>query len=771
MAESSYFNTVARGLTTSGISINTYTFSSKIDGLGVEINLTSTLPNGVPYPDSKGDIRTFRYLGVPYEAKLQSIIKAVSELGTVVTAFYVGVEATITKRAPKKEIRYMTLEPADLYEFLLKAMPQAHTIDYVPMIRTGSQFGNYGWTFYSILDRFKYYLGVSDIITNIPDFYVKSMEISGSFYDALRDFFADLKPRVFLKNNRLFIINYNYGRSDVWTNTLTIKSVHSVNINSTDVERPKYITVSGGEVPFDKALYKGPRSYTDQLIAYPILLQNPRVPDVSGNLTQQRLLNCANVFGIAYSYGTPFTFVSVEDSFELLSFDDLPDIQKNAVNALLGGRSSPDEYLFTATLRRIKEEIYVRDFFNEQGPKVYEATYEFYKDFSARKETFEAIELGNESEPQPDPPDPPAEGNIPEGDKARRVVYKVAFPIGTGTLRQFSETFYNYNYTMDVRFKSPVLSSTFLVVDPETNIYTPIITGFPSEMTTNFAYMPTEAYNASGSVSKFMPSEIKLKYLRHSPNNTPRFIRGDLMEEIEVSYGLCYALNSAPSKRFKITENELQFKFNEGNYFPIQLSDFDPTVDYKCAARFLLTEVCITEIRRTSFTRAGFNQVRKDTKVSTLQDSLGVPTTSYFSEISAGELPNSRHQWRGMDYEATNDSTPPEQEILDEAKYEVSFKNLCNIPDIHMALELVKKYLFSSPDTVTLQFKSEFPIDVGWLLKFKDDRVSISDPDNSLYGVSGTAHQFPENTRFLVTQVQSVKSPEDITLTISAERI
>jgi hypothetical protein len=749
-----------------------------LEGLGVNINLVAVLPNGSSYPDSKGDTRVFTYLGRRYTTKLQSTTKLINRDTVQVSAFYLGVEASKIRRTPKVPIKYMTLEPADMYEFIIKTMPQLHTLDYIPYLRPGSQFGNYGWTFYTVLDHFRYYLDVSEIVTNIPDFYIKALNVEDTYYSALRDFFADFKPKVYLRGDRLFIINPNGSRKvyyagasrSAWQNTLTITSVDNVNINESDIPKPQIVSVAGGEVAFDKYLYKGPRSLTEVLQMYPILLQNPRVVNIDGQLTDVRYLNSLPVYGLAYSYGEPFRFVSVEDSFELLNFDDLPEIQKNAVTAIIPAGSTPNEYIFTSTLRRVKEEIYVRNFFNEQGPKIYDATYEFYKDFSARKEQLVVVGLGEEES------EGEGEGGEESTVKTKQLVYKVSFSIGTGTLKQFTETFFNYGATTDVKFASPVLSSTIVMFDAATNTYKAVVSTFPSEMTTHFAYMPTRPYDPTGSMLMFMPAEVALRYHRHSPTNTDRYIRGDLMEEVEVKYGLAYGLSSSPGKRFKLAENELQFKMEEGFYFPLELSDFDRTLDEKCSARFLMREECLLEVKRTAYSRSGYNQINKATKVSSLMDALGVPTFTYAQETAPGQLPNSRHVFRGMEYEAIYDGTDPEQSILEEPVFKQTFKQLNSIPDINMALDLVRSSIYDKPVDVTVTFKTEMPIDVGWRVRFKNDAITVSKSDNSQYGETGgggssIAHQFPANTYFIVTQVSTNKISDDVTTTVSLEML
>jgi hypothetical protein len=215
-----------------------------------------------------GDRIPVNILGVDEIVHVVGIQQQASDTGwaTEIKGFGTGYE--LMSKAPKKTRSYLSMTTEEYDEFMWEfGGSLGKTIDYleyVPLIRTGDDFGNGAWTATAIMENIVNLLGLT-LVTNIIDYDVRQFSIQAGtpFIDGIVDLIKIYEPIIYEVEGMLFILEGLGTETAYIGGTYNPVECSVTNQEIIDAVPPEQLAVNGVLGQFFPDKYRGYAENTD----------------------------------------------------------------------------------------------------------------------------------------------------------------------------------------------------------------------------------------------------------------------------------------------------------------------------------------------------------------------------------------------------------------------------------------------------------------------------------------------------------------------------
>lgn len=648
--------------------ITAYTITQSFDRFGTVIDLTVAHEPSLSL-DNAGDNRTLNYFGDSMDCFLAA--KQVSATSSEWRARlqYITEESKVRQDSPEAPIKFMTMTAREKALFELNVGTGGFggtakdSLDYIPLIKEGDDFGRNGWRMKEILQTLSSKLtGAYGIKTNVPDFDVRELSVNSSYFNAIDTLLEPYEVRYHVSGSTIYAVSYGGTLGDLYSGFLRIKTASSISSREAAVPDPRIYRFYGGDGFFDPDRYTGKKAVSS-------ISSNSTYTMGSSVFTGGNGADPSTPF---YSYGAPFVFTTENEEEKVVSPESFPSIQEELNTLLSFSKKDTTEAQLTAQFKTVTTQVFSRSFFDEPAEKVWSYQVNYL-------DTVDGTDL----------------------------------TIGSKIVNSETYEYWDYGVTISYFYETPRLSSIYSVSE---GAYRPCYAKLEN------ALLPHKSANDSEhSIQKsLMPKALTFLYRRFAESTDDKHIEGDLVWE--KTYIWSPVLIKPGNMKSRLTEPDdgVEFSFQDV-IFPPEWTTYDPST---AALSDLMVPECLVEVEEVRYTRLGKYGYSKITTVKKLEDATGIVRTSTKTETVKGRVPNEPLLPRKapllytiLDGNGTN-RTPP---------YEVQAPIIVDGGDLQALAEHSYEVLRRPKADLSLTMKSEIYASVGWKFILDGDRIETSD--------------------------------------------
>ncbi|MCK5615112.1 hypothetical protein KAR91_75310 [Candidatus Pacearchaeota archaeon] len=165
--------------------------------------------------------------------------------GLITTVSGFSTEYKYTRKAPDCDISFFTMTAEDQASY----MTENPYPDSKVYIRTGDQYGSFGWSMHSIVEKIVIeWMGLTDVENTLPDFWVGdfSISIGSTFFEAITGLISTFEPLIVLSGSTLYVLERN-GAGTLMSFPLTPSGASRRSVDTEYMPIPGCIRVEGQE--------------------------------------------------------------------------------------------------------------------------------------------------------------------------------------------------------------------------------------------------------------------------------------------------------------------------------------------------------------------------------------------------------------------------------------------------------------------------------------------------------------------------------------------
>ena len=170
-----------------------------------------------------------------------------AEGGLLTTVSGFSTEYEYTRKSPDCDISFFTMTAEDQASY----MTENPYPDSKVYIRIGDQYGSFGWSMHSIIEKIVIEWMGLEIENTLPDFWVGdfTIGIGSTFFESLTGLISTFEPLIVLSGGTLYILERN-GAGTLMSFPLTLTGVTSKSVDTEYAPIPGCIKVEGQEGPY-----------------------------------------------------------------------------------------------------------------------------------------------------------------------------------------------------------------------------------------------------------------------------------------------------------------------------------------------------------------------------------------------------------------------------------------------------------------------------------------------------------------------------------------